>query len=124
MRNRPDRARRYRAALPAVSLLGACAGAPEHPGKRFEGAWLVKGALQTAAATPTSKPSQPGSRVAVYSAAACAAMRTSVYCKHCKRPVGVHPASIIIAGYLNAADAKNSDEILERIRAEHREIGL
>jgi hypothetical protein len=38
--------------------------------------------------------------------------------------LGVHPASIIIAGYLTAEDGKNSDEILERVRAELREIGL
>lgn len=38
--------------------------------------------------------------------------------------LGVHPASIIIAGYLTAEDGKSSDEILERIRTELKEIGL
>ncbi|BAW21662.1 Transcriptional regulator, PbsX family protein [Pseudomonas putida] len=38
--------------------------------------------------------------------------------------LGVHPASIIIAGYLTAENDKNSGEILERIRNELREIGL
>lgn len=38
--------------------------------------------------------------------------------------LGVHPASIIIAGYLNAEDSKNADELLERIRNELKEIGL
>ncbi|QYX46935.1 helix-turn-helix transcriptional regulator [Pseudomonas tussilaginis] len=38
--------------------------------------------------------------------------------------LGVHPASIIIAGYLTAQGGKTSDEVLERIRSELKEIGL
>jgi transcriptional regulator with XRE-family HTH domain len=38
--------------------------------------------------------------------------------------LGVHPASIIIAGYLTAEDSKSSEETLERIRIELKEIGL
>lgn len=38
--------------------------------------------------------------------------------------LGVHPASIILAGYLSSGDSSSSDEVLERIREELREIGL
>ncbi|MCY1465370.1 hypothetical protein D9M71_835060 [compost metagenome] len=38
--------------------------------------------------------------------------------------LGVHPASIIIAGYRTAEGGKTSEEVLERIRTELREIGL
>lgn len=38
--------------------------------------------------------------------------------------LGVHPASIIIAGYLTAENDKKSDETLERIRNELKEIGF
>lgn len=38
--------------------------------------------------------------------------------------LGVHPASVILAGYLSIADGKSTDELLERIRGELGELGL
>ncbi|HCE6123137.1 helix-turn-helix transcriptional regulator [Pseudomonas aeruginosa] len=38
--------------------------------------------------------------------------------------LGVHPASVIIAGYLTSENSKKTDEILDRIRRELKEIGL
>lgn len=40
------------------------------------------------------------------------------------KALGVHPASVILAGYLSSEEGTNSDELLERIRNELREIGL
>ncbi|EPW3014787.1 TPA: helix-turn-helix transcriptional regulator [Pseudomonas aeruginosa] len=38
--------------------------------------------------------------------------------------LGVHPASVILAGYLSIADGKSTEELLERIRGELGELGL
>ncbi|WP_410017089.1 helix-turn-helix domain-containing protein [Pseudomonas sp. 5P_5.1_Bac1] len=38
--------------------------------------------------------------------------------------IGVHPASVILAGYLSLADSASADELLERIRGEIGELGL
>ena len=38
--------------------------------------------------------------------------------------LGVHPISIIFAGYLISNDDANKDELIERIRIELAEIGL
>ncbi|CAI9008927.1 HTH cro/C1-type domain-containing protein [Pseudomonas chlororaphis] len=38
--------------------------------------------------------------------------------------LGVHPCTVILAGYLSSEDGANSEELLERIRSELREIGL
>ncbi|MGN7741546.1 helix-turn-helix domain-containing protein [Pseudomonas sp. 22526] len=38
--------------------------------------------------------------------------------------LGVHPGTVILAGYLSSEDGASSEELLERIRSELREIGL
>ncbi|WP_411564919.1 helix-turn-helix domain-containing protein [Pseudomonas shirazensis] len=38
--------------------------------------------------------------------------------------LGVHPSSVILAGYLSIADGKSTEELLERIRGELGELGL
>ncbi|WP_411830322.1 helix-turn-helix domain-containing protein [Pseudomonas mosselii] len=38
--------------------------------------------------------------------------------------IGVHPASVILAGYLSLGDGASTDELLERIRGELEELGL
>ncbi|PCR97380.1 transcriptional regulator [Pseudomonas fluorescens] len=38
--------------------------------------------------------------------------------------LGVHPMSIIVAGYLTSSEDANKDHLLERIRIELAEIGL
>lgn len=38
--------------------------------------------------------------------------------------LGVHPVSVILAGYLSSEEEADSDKLLERIRNELREIGL
>ncbi|MCP1481994.1 hypothetical protein J2Y88_004305 [Pseudomonas chlororaphis] len=38
--------------------------------------------------------------------------------------LGVHPVSVILAGYLASEEEAKSGELLERIRNELREIGL
>ncbi|MCY1282667.1 hypothetical protein D9M71_790710 [compost metagenome] len=38
--------------------------------------------------------------------------------------LGVHPVSVILAGYLSCESAAESDEVLARIRSELSEIGL
>ncbi|WP_371877776.1 helix-turn-helix domain-containing protein [Pseudomonas mosselii] len=38
--------------------------------------------------------------------------------------LGVHPVSVILAGYLSSESAAESEEILTRIRSELSEIGL
>ncbi|AOE88131.1 helix-turn-helix domain-containing protein [Pseudomonas sp. TCU-HL1] len=38
--------------------------------------------------------------------------------------LGVHPVSVILAGYLSSDSIANADEVLERVRRELKEIGL
>ncbi|MDT4837904.1 hypothetical protein FQZ97_716470 [compost metagenome] len=38
--------------------------------------------------------------------------------------LGVHPVSVILAGYLTTEEDANTDEVLARIRSELREIGV
>lgn len=38
--------------------------------------------------------------------------------------LGVHPVSIILAGYLSSGDDVTTDQLLERIRSELLQIGL
>lgn len=38
--------------------------------------------------------------------------------------LGVHPASVILAGYLSTENETSSEELLERIRSELEQIGL
>lgn len=38
--------------------------------------------------------------------------------------LGVHPVTVILAGYLTLEQDANPEEVLERVRSELREIGL
>ena len=38
--------------------------------------------------------------------------------------LGVHPATIIVAGYIHSGDGENAEELLKRIRFELEEIEL
>lgn len=124
MTNHLDRARRYLVAVLAVSLLGACAGAPEHPDKSFEGAWLVNGAFQTTAATPTSKPSQTWSRVALVLGGGGLRGYAHIGVLQALQEAGIHPDLVVgtsIGAIIGAAYASGTspDQLWKQANSLH-----